>query len=72
MKTINMWLESPKKVGQIELTEDEITYNLEDFLNDLIYNGFDTFKLYSSITNSGPIGLIDKVENGEIIEMNID
>ena len=72
MKTINMWLESPKKVGQIELTEDEITYNLEDFLNDLIYNGFDTFKLYSSVTNSGPIGLIAKVENGEIIEMNID
>ena len=72
MKTINMWLESPKKVGQIELAEDEITYNLEDFLNDLIYNGFDTFKLYSSVTNSGPIGLIAKVENGEIIEMNID
>ena len=72
MKTINMWLESPKKVGQIELTEDEIRYNLEDFLNDLIYNGFDTFKLYSGVTNSGPIGLIAKVENGEIIEMDID
>ena len=72
MKTINMWLESPKKVGQIELAEDEITYNLEDFLNDLIYNGFDTFKLYSGVTNSGPIGLIAKVENGKIIEMDID
>lgn len=72
MKTINMWLESPKKVGQIELTEDEITYNLEDFLNDLIYNGFDTFKLYSGVTNSGPIGLIAKVKNGEILEMDID
>lgn len=72
MNTITMWLESPKKAGQIELTEDEITYNLEDFLNDLIYNGFDTFKLYSGVTNSGPIGLIAKVENGEIIEMDID
>ena len=72
MKTINMWLESPKKVGQIELTEDEITYNLEDFLNDLIYNGFDTFKLYSGVTNTGPIGLIAKVKNGEILEMDID
>ena len=72
MKTINMWLESPKKVGQIELAEDEITYNLEDFLNDLIYNGFDTFKLYSGVTNSGPIGLIAKVKNGEILEMDID
>lgn len=72
MKTINMWLESPKKAGQIELTEDEITYNLEDFLNDLINGGFDTFKLYSGVTNSGPIGLIAEVKNGDILEMDID
>ena len=72
MKTITMWLESPQKAGELEFDADGLTHNLEDLIMDIFESGFDTFKLYSGVTNSGPIGLIADVEDGEIIEMDID
>lgn len=72
METIIMWLESPISSGALEFDADSLTDNLEDFLNQLIESEFDTFKLYSGVTNAGPIGLIAEVKNNKIVEFDID